>query len=275
MVSAPLGESASPTPGHIEPPLALKFARGFAVCLMYNFQDLSSDPVHTFCYLIGVLKKWPSEKQLSASFFTSHFEWLINVEDQSDTAWKTKRRCDLTRKYVLPTAPLTMTPSWSPFPLACNVLPDLLSNGRSDDPWSSAYAIFNPVLKNGKSMTIQFGGKPTTFELPVCDAEVEFDNIHAHHFFWLLEMTVSRAQQLKKPIVIAGLPGFGYQDVLDQDLIGEARLRLLNSGYLYPSRVPQGARFTFLSDPVARAERKAELERMECATPVFPPVSGL
>jgi hypothetical protein len=213
---------------------------------MYSFKELSEDPVHTFCYLIGVLKKWPLPNQLTANFFTGQFEWQINVEDQSDTVWKTKRRCDLTRKYVLPTAPLTMAPSWSPFPFATSVMPELLKHGRTEDAWSSAYAIFNPVLRVGKTMTIQFGGKPTVFDLPINDSELEFENIHAHHFFWLLEMTIARASQMRKPVIIAGLPGFGYQDAVDQDLIGESRLRLLESGYLYPSRVPQGARFSFL-----------------------------
>lgn len=238
---------------------------------MYTFEELSTEPVHTFCYLIGVLKKWPQKNQITADFFTGHFEWLINVEDQSDTVWKTRRRCDLTRKYVLPTAPLTMTPSWSPFPLASNIMPEVLQHGRTDDTWASAYAIFNPVLKVGEVITLQFGSKQTSFETPVTDEQLQFENIHAHHFFWLLEMTIARAQKMKKPIILVGLPGFGYQDVLDQDLIGESRLRLLEAGYLYPSRAPQGARFSFLNDPNARAARKEEMERLTRSSPVFPP----
>ncbi|MCF7787024.1 MAG: hypothetical protein K9N47_12940 [Prosthecobacter sp.] len=238
---------------------------------MLTFDAPAKKPFQTFCYLIGVLKKQPSKSQMKAEFFTEQFEWLMNVEDQSDTVTKTKENCDLTNKYVLPTAPLTMTASWSPFPFAASVMPEILQHGKTDDPYSSSYAIFHPVLKIGESITMQFGGKPTTFELPVSGNQLEFENIHAHHFFWLLEMTIARAQQMKKPVILAGMHGFGYQDAIENDLIAESRLRLLEAGYLYPSRVPQGARFAFFKDPIARAARNAEVKRMPHNSPVFPP----
>ena len=238
---------------------------------MSTFKALAKDPLQTFCYLLGVLKKQPAKSQMTANFFTGQFEWLMNVEDQSDTVTKTKQNCDLTNKYVLPTAPLTMTASWSPFPFAASVMPEVLQQGKTDDPYSSSYAIFHPVLKVGESITMQFGGKSKAFELPVSGNTLEFENIHAHHFFWLLEMTIARAQQMKKPVILAGMLGFGYQDVIENDLIGESRLRLLEAGYLYPSRVPQGARYAFLNDPIARAARNAEHERMTTTSPVFPP----
>ncbi|WP_345738020.1 hypothetical protein [Prosthecobacter algae] len=238
---------------------------------MYSFQDLCPTAEYPFCYLIGVLKKWPSKSHLSADFFTSQFGRLMTVEDQADTVWQTKRRCPLTRSYVKPTAPLTMAPSWSPFPLAASVLPSLIQHGKTEDCYASAYAVFEPKLRAGEVVSMQFGGEVRAFERVVADKDLTIENIHAHHFFWLLEMTVARAQQLRKPIIIAGLPGYGYDNHLEDEAGAETRLRLLQAGYLYPSRLPQGARFTFLSDPAAREKRRVKMAAMRASDFKLPP----
>ncbi len=238
---------------------------------MYAFSELSDESDHPFCYLLGVLKKWPPHKMRVPDFFTGDFDWLLNVEDQSATVWQTRRRCVLTKKYVLPTAPLTMTPSWSPFPLAFELLPRVIQHARSHELASSAFAIFEPTLRVGKVSVLQFGGKSITLETPVGDDDISLENIHAQHFMWLLNMTAARAQRMKKTIIVAGLPGFGYENELEQDMNGETKLRLLESGYLYPSRVPQGARFDFLSDPIARQKRAERMAAMREATSGIPP----
>lgn len=241
---------------------------------MYPFQELCSHTEHPFCYLVGVLKKWPKEKYLTADFFTSQFSELMTAEDQANTVWQTKRRSSLAAKFVLPTAPLTMAPSWSPFPLAASVLPEVIRLGKSGEHFISAYAVFEPQLKVGESISIPFSGETRSFNLPVADKDLSFENIHAHHFFWLLEMTVARALQMRKPVIIAGLPGYGYEDCLEDEPGIETRLRLLQAGYLYPSRVPQGARYAFLSDTAAREKRRTKVAAMRESGFTLPPLPG-
>ncbi|WP_139373070.1 hypothetical protein [Prosthecobacter debontii] len=138
----------------------------------------------------------------------------------------------------------------------------MLAHGKTEESCASAYAVFEPQLQAGENTTKQFAGESRSFDLPVADKDLSFENIHAHHFFWLLEMTVARAQQMRKPVILAGLPGYGYEDCLEDEPGTKTRLRLLQASYLYPSRVPQGARYAFLSDTAAREKRRAKVTAM-------------
>lgn len=223
---------------------------------MYPFSELCKFEDYPFCYLLGVLKKWPPAKYLSAEFFTDQFSSLLTAEQQAVTPWQTRRRSALTRKFVLPSAPLTMAPSWSPFPLAFQALARPINHGKSKD---SAFAIFTPDQTIHAVRTFGFGNSSFTVNDYAGDHCLPLENIHAQHFLWLLNMTVARATELKRPILLAGMPGFGYMNELERDINGECKLRLLKAGYLYPSHVPQGARFAYLTDPAARADRAAKL----------------
>lgn len=238
---------------------------------MYSFDELSDTSSGPFCYLLGVLKKWPPPKKCVPDFFTGEFGWLLNVEDQSTSPWQTRKRCELTKKYIFPTAPLSMTPSWSPFPLAFEVMKKSLQYAKDQEPPASAYAIFEPELKVGQTGVLSWGDKSILMETAINDSDIHLENIHAQHFMWLLDMTVARAKKMKKPVVLAGLPGFGYENQLDHDMNGENKLRLIEAGYLYPSRVPQGARYAFLSDPVARSNRADFLKLLSESTEGIPP----
>jgi hypothetical protein len=212
---------------------------------MYAFHELCGKEDYPFCYLLGVLKRMPREADLCANFFTDQFESLLNVEEQSDTVRQTQKRSPLIKNFIVPTAPLTMTPAWSPFPLAFSVLPRCVLHGREPDgSHRSAFAIWQPELASvGKNKLINEDGKVlSSFTQQVSGEHIEFENVHARHFFWLLEMTVVRAQEMKRQVVLAGVPGFSYKSAVAHDKPPHTRLRLLQSGYLYPSRVPQAAR---------------------------------
>lgn len=208
---------------------------------MYAFSELSDETDYPFCYLLGVLKKTPKESNLRADFFTDEFEWLKNVEEQSDTVRQTQKRCPLIKHYILPTAPLTMAPTWTPFPLASSVLPHCVRHGRLDGQYhNSAFAIWHPELASvGEKKFVDDNGKALfSFSQRISAREIEFENIHARHFFWLLEMTVERAKKMKCHVILAGTPGFSYNGSVKHDEPPHTRIRLLESGYLYPSRVP-------------------------------------
>ncbi len=214
---------------------------------MYAFDELCDELDSSFCYLLGVLKRTPKASKLQPGFFTGEFEWITNVEDQAESVKDTQKCSPLLRSFVKPSAPLTITPGWSPFPLAFSVLPNCIRHGREEGEYhNSAFAIWQPELKPvGKSRLVdEDGHERTTFARHVSEQDLEFENIHARHFFWLLEMTVLRAQELKKPVILAGLPGFSYGTALTHEMPADARLRLLQAGYLFPSRIPQLAHET-------------------------------
>lgn len=244
---------------------------------MYSFSDLypaSPNLEYPFCYLLGVLRKMPPNDMLDAAVFTDAFGWIYSGEDQCQTCWQLRRRSKLTRKYVLPTAPLTIAPHWSPFPLAFDVLSTPLQHGRSDTRESSAFAIFAPEFNITSVSELKVGDRGfRAIENRVEDKDIFFENIHAHHFFWLLKMTVARAKEMKRLVFLAGMPGFGYSDLLENDSAADSKLLKLKSGYLYPDRVPQGARYSYLCDLTERrlyAERQASKAQFANTLPPLP-----
>ncbi len=97
---------------------------------MYAFEELCSREDYPFTYLLGVLRKMPRKSDLTADFFTDEFSWIQVQEEQSPTPKETLTKVDLFKNFVTPSAPLTMTPSWSPFPLGFNVLPEVIAHGQ-------------------------------------------------------------------------------------------------------------------------------------------------
>jgi hypothetical protein len=211
---------------------------------MYPFEDLCSREDYPFAYLLGVLRKMPKGRDLNADFFTDEFSWLHTREDQSDSPEETISGIDLYKRFVTPTAPLTMTPSWSPFPLASQVLPNIVSHGRNDKRDASAFAIWDPELTPiGRSELRANDEVVTTFTNRVGEGDIDFDrNLNALHFLWLLQMTVERAQEMKGTVLLAGKPGWSYKYELKYPTPPHMRLRLLQAGYLYPERIPYAAR---------------------------------
>ncbi|WP_050025277.1 hypothetical protein [Verrucomicrobium sp. BvORR034] len=208
---------------------------------MYAFHELCNETGYSFCYLLGVLKKVPKESDLRPDFFTDEFEWLLNVEEQSDTVRQTQKRCPLIKRYILPSAPLTMAPAWTPFPIAFSVLPRCVQHKRLEGEFhNSAFAIWHPELASvGENNLMDDTGKVlASFNRRITASDIEFENIHARHFFWLLQMTVERAKKMRRHVVLAGTPGFSYANSVKHDEPPHSRIRLLESGYLYPSRVP-------------------------------------
>ena len=208
---------------------------------MYAFHELCDEADYPFCYLLGVLKKMPKEADLHPGFFTGEFEWLLNVEQQSDTVRQTQTRSPLIKHFILPSAPLTMAPAWTPFPLAFSVLPRCVRHGRDEGQMhNSAFAVWHPELATvGENRLVDDSGKVVaSFSQRVSARELDFENIHARHFFWLLEMTVQRAAAMKRHVIVAGTPGFSYDNAVQHGHPPHTRTRLLESGYLYPSQVP-------------------------------------
>jgi hypothetical protein len=211
---------------------------------MYAFDELCDEIETPFCYLLGVLKRMPKAAKLKPGFFSGEFEWIMNVEDQAENVKDTQKCSPLLKTYVLPSAPLTLTPGWSPFPLAFAILPNCVKHGREHSEFhNSAFAIWQPELKPmGENRLVDENGSVhTTFSRQVTEQDIEFENIHARHFFWLLEMTVERARAAQKPVILAGIPGFSYGNAIAHEMPANSRVRLLEAGYLFPSRVPQVA----------------------------------
>ena len=240
---------------------------------MYSFAELcpeSSSDSTSFCYMLGVLKKMPPKQALNAKTLTDEFGWLYSGEDQCQSVWSLKRRSVL-NKYVIPSAPLTLAPTWTPFPLAFQVLPEVMVHGSEAGSNSSAFAIFKPRLAISSDLNLTVWDKVvSSISMKVEDKDLNLENIHAHHFFWLLKMTVARAIQMKGSIFLAGTHGFGYQSLLEDDVSADSKLLKLKAGYLYPDRVPQGARFAYLTDPAARtkhAELKANVTSFSAELP--------
>ena len=211
---------------------------------MYPFEELCAQEGYPFAYLLGVLRKMPKEGDLNAEFFTDEFSWLHTREDQSDTPKETISGVNLYKKFVTPTAPLTMTPSWSPFPFASQMLANVVTHGRNDKRDASAFAIWESELEStGKSELRSDDEIVATFTNYVSESDIDFaGNLDALHFFWLLEMTVQRAKELKGWVLLAGCPGWSYKSELRHPTPPHMRLRLLQAGYLYPERIPYAAR---------------------------------
>ena len=214
---------------------------------MYTFEELCSRKDYPFAYLLGVLRKMPRESDLTAEFFTEEFSWIQTREEQSDTAKETISEVNLFKKFVTPTAPLTMTPSWSPFPLAFDMLPRLIVRGKNDKQDASAFAIWEPELASTGESELQANGKViATFTDYVTESDIDFGgNLNAFHFFWLLQMTVERARKMRGKVLVAGRPGWSYNSALKHPTPPRSRLRLLDAGYLYPERIPCAARFQY------------------------------
>jgi hypothetical protein len=214
---------------------------------MYSFEELCSRKDYPFTYLLGVLRKMPREAELTADFFTGEFSWIQTREEQSDTAKKTISGVSLFKKFVTPTAPLTMTPSWSPFPFAFDMLPHLVARGKNEKKDASAFAIWEPELVSTGQSELRANGKLiATFENYVTESDVDFGgDVNAFHFFWLLQMTVERAKNMKGKVLLAGQPGWSYDSELKHPTAPHSRLRLLEAGYLYPERIPYAARLQY------------------------------
>jgi len=211
---------------------------------MYPFEDLCARDDYPFAYLLGVLRKMPKKKDLNADFFTDGFGWLYTREDQSDSPKETISGVDLYKRFVTPTAPLTMTPSWSPFPFASEMLPNVVTHGRNDRRDASAFAIWEPeLIATGESELRADDEVVATFTNYVSESDIDFNgDVNALHFFWLLQMTVERAQEMKGWVFLAGCPGWSYSNELKHPSPPHMRLRLLQAGYLYPERIPYAAR---------------------------------
>ncbi|HSI13803.1 MAG TPA: hypothetical protein VK961_17290 [Chthoniobacter sp.] len=210
---------------------------------MYAFDELCDDQDTPFCYLLGIVKRMPRESKMKPEFFTAEFEWIMNVEDQAENVKDTQKCSPLIKTHVKPSAPLTLTPGWSPFPLAFGILPNCIRHGcERGQVHNSAFAIWKPELKVGEHKLLDGEGHVrATCARHVSEQDLEFENVHARHFFWLLEMTVQRAREMKKAVILAGVPGFSYGNAVANEMPAHSRLRLLQAGYLYPSRVPQAA----------------------------------
>ena len=210
---------------------------------MYAFDELCDDQDTPFCYLLGVLKRMPRESKLKPEFFSGEFEWIMNVEDQAESVKDTQKCSPLLKTYIKPTAPLTLTPGWSPFPLAFEILPNCIRHGREHgEVQNSAFAIWQPELKVGERKLLDRDGHVRAIcARHVSEEDLELEHAHAHHFFWLLEMTIQRALAAKKPVILVGTPGFSYGNAVANEMPAHSRLRLLQAGYLFPSRVPQVA----------------------------------
>lgn len=225
---------------------------------MYSFEELCSRKGYPFTYLLGVLRKMPRESELTAEFFTGEFSWIQVREEQSNTPKETISGVSLFKKFVTPTAPLTMTPSWSPFPGAFETLPRLVAHGKDDKADASAFAIWEPELVSTGESELRANGKViATFENYVTESDIDFGgNLNAFHFFWLLQMTVERAKNMKGKVLLAGRPGWSYDSELKHPTAPHSRLRLLEAGYLYPERIPYAARFQY--QQVQRSNESAE-----------------
>lgn len=211
---------------------------------MYTFEDLCSRKGYPFTYLLGVLRKMPKEADLTADFFTDEFSWIQTREEQSESPKETIAGVDLFKKFVTPSAPLTMTPSWSPFPFAAEILGAPILHGRNEASNASAFAIWTPRLVSKGTSELRAGDEVVaTFENYVGESDVDFGgDLNALHFFWLLQMTVERAKEMNGKVLLAGTPGWSYKSQLEYPTPPHMRLRLLQAGYLYPERIPYAAR---------------------------------
>lgn len=194
--------------------------------------------------MLGVLKKLPKDVAIGPEFFTDEFSWIFTMEDQADTGADLKSQTEFYNEYVLPTAPISIADSWSPFPLAFEVLPSIIDHGRTEERNSSAFAIFGPeLLITGEKQFKASGEIVAKFSESINEDGIDFGgNIDVHHFFWLLQMTASRASQLERNIILAGTPGWSYKNELKYPTVPHRRLAILEAGYLYPERIPHSAR---------------------------------
>ena len=211
---------------------------------MYAFEDLCSREDYPFAYLIGVLREVPREDYLVADFFTGGFDFLLTMEDQAESPESTISSVDLYKDWVTPTAPLTMTPSWSPFPFAFRALPQPIAHGRNEERDASAFGIWEPELFSTGESQLKVGDEVVeTFANYVSEEDIDFGgDINFHHFFWLLQMTVERAKKMDGKVLVAGCPGWSYKNELKYGTPAHMRLRLIEAGYLYPERIPHVAR---------------------------------
>ena len=197
--------------------------------------------------MLGVLKKLPKDVEIGPEFFTDEFSWIFTMEDQTDSGNDLKSRTVFYGEYVFPTAPISITDSWSPFPLAFEVLPSIIDHGRTEERNSSAFAIFGPdmLITGEKQLKADKADDEVVapFSESIKEDGIDFGgNIDAHHFFWLLQMTASRAAQLESNIILAGTPGWSYENELKHPTAPHRRLAILEAGYLYPERIPHSAR---------------------------------
>lgn len=211
---------------------------------MYPFDELCSEEDYPFAYLLGVLRKSPKKSLLNAEFFTQEFGWLHTMEDQGDSPKETISKVHLYKKFVTPSAPLTMTPSRSPFPFTFEILPKVIAHGRTEEKSASAFAIWEPELvSTGENQFLVGEEEVVSFTEYVSESDIDFDgNLDALHFFWLLQMTVERAQSMNRKVILAGCPGWSYKSAVKNPMPPHSRVRLLQAGYRYPERIPYAAR---------------------------------